>query len=120
MREPTKDFEIGGRTYRVEKLTALDGAWLAFLLMARMKTPDIRDALAQLSEADFKQIADKVLAKTTVVNMETNLPVPVRHASGQIVDPELAGNAKAMFDLIFQAIAFNLAPFFEQGAEPAQ
>lgn len=104
----------------MEKLSAMDGAWLAFLLMARMKTPDIRDALATLSEDEFKLIAAKVLTKTAAVSADTNLPIPVRHESGKIADAELASDAKGLFELIFQAIGFNLAPFFEAQEETPQ
>ena len=120
MRETFKDFQIEGRTYRVEKLSVQDGAWLWFFLSARMKTPDLHDALAAISETEFQQIADKVFAKTFLLSADTGLPVPVRHASGKVVDELLASDSMAYFDLMFQAIGFNLAPFFERALKEAK
>lgn len=120
MRETTKDFPIEGRTYRVEKLSAMDGTWLWFFFSARMKTADIRDALAAISEEQFRDISAKLLAKCFYMNPESGLPIPVRNAStGMIVDEVLASDPTALFDLIFQAIGFNISPFLEKAAQEA-
>ncbi len=123
MRELTKDFEINGTVYRVEKLSARDGAWLWFFFSSRAKSDSIQDTFAGFSEGEFNAIADKILAKTSAISAETSLPVPVRHVSGQIVEAALSTDATVFYDLIMKAVGFNLSPFFEklskQKEEPA-
>lgn len=116
MREAETDFTIDGVVYRMRKLNVVDGAWLAFLLMSRMKTTDIRDALGSITESDFKRITELILNCTTVRMNDTGTFLPVYHPQNGVVADSLKDNAKAVFDLVFEGIGFNLKPFFEKAA----
>jgi hypothetical protein len=119
MRETTKSIQIGDRTYQINKLSVQDGAWLWFFLSARMKTPDLHDALSAISESEFADLSGKVLAKCFYLSPDTNLPVPVRHVNGTVTDELLADDPTAYFDLVFAGIGFNIAPFLAKAAKEA-
>lgn len=132
MREKEKIIDIGSRRYRLTKLNAGDGSYVAFKLTGVIipalgvlsdkgdngkKDDDGSDmkllgaALNSMSRADFTEIQNLLLG--TVLKLDSDgVPMPILKSDGTFVDEDLAMDAATVINLTVQAALFNLSGFF--------
>src|SRR5215469_7346064 len=132
MREVYKDVQIGEHSYRIAKMTARDGCWLAMQVMSYMMPAAVQVVAAQMgspipvtgqsrtmTEAEFHNIQDHCLAMCTRAKQEANAIVwyPLFHDSGKANFDDLESDVVTFMVLTIHALLFNLKPFFGEGME---
>lgn len=117
-----KDVPIGDTTYRVGKMTARNGSWVAFLIGSKIagsllsggfEIGRISQGLQSLTESEFQSIQDHALKVVQKIDVTTQLPIPMMTQSGVWADKTLENDAVTVFQLTLQAVGFNLEPFFQ-------
>ena len=133
MRELYKDILLGENHYRVGKMTARDGSWVAMQFasyvlpsaaqsaagMVGANLPSMPNRSRTMTEAEFHNIQDHCLAVCTRKRVEpTGVEVfyPLIHDSGRWNFPDLETDVVSIMVLTLQALWFNVSPFFENGA----
>lgn len=133
MREVYKDIALGEHYYRVGKMTARNGSWVAmqfasYVLPAAAQSaanvvdislPTPPSRARSMTEAEFHNIQDHCLAVCSRKKIEpTGAEVfyPLIHDSGRWNFPDLEADVVTIMVLTLQALWFNIAPFFEDGA----
>ena len=130
MREKEKIIEIDSRRYKLTKLNARDGSYVAFKLtgviipaLGALTGGDKEDeegsdlkilgaALSSVSRQDFAELQGLLLS--TVLKLDADgMPMPVLKSDGSFVDDELAMDAVAAINLTVHAALFNLSGFFD-------
>ena len=131
MKVKEKFFELDGKRYKLTKMDADSGSYVAFKLagvalplMQGLSGKNFKDgdmkllsqAIASMGRAEFTEV-QKILLRT-VLKMETaggvDMPMPIIKADGTYADPELAMDAKAVITLTIQAAMFNIGGFFTE------
>lgn len=123
-----KIVEVGGKRYKLTKLNADAGSYVAFKLAGvalplmngltgKVGADDMKmlsQAITSMSRKDFSEVQKILLA--TVLKLETaggvDMPVPILKADGSYADEELAADAKTVISLTVQAAMFNIGDFF--------
>ena len=127
MKQPFKDIEFDGATYRVGRLSARTGDWLVgqaltklmpgnieAALMAELKMPmHLAVSRKEISRQDFHELQDVCLS--AVSWYEGTVAVPLLNERGAFSKPELEYDAVAVAALTLHSLIFNLAPFFREG-----
>ena len=129
MKVKDKIIEAGGKRYKLTKLDADAGSYVAFKLagvalplMNGLSGKVSRDDMQLLSQAitsmgrqEFTEVQKILLS--TVLALETSggvdMPVPVLKADGTYTDEELRTDAKTVIALTIQAALFNIGGFFD-------
>ena len=120
MKPKTKIIEVNNKKYKLSKLDARTGSYVAFKLAAviapALKDNNVEQALSQVSKlprAEFDEMQTLLLQTVTEVK-EVNgeeLPMPLIR-NGAFVDEELNYDVSAVMQLTVQAAIFNVGDFF--------
>ena len=137
MKIKEKFFEHNGSRYKLTKLDADSGSYVAFKLagvalplMSGMSgqgvsAADVQmlsQAIASMNRKDFTEVQKILLA--TVLKIESSggvdMPMPILKADGTYADEELRTDAATVIALTVQAALFNIGDFFGgEGLAPA-
>lgn len=127
-RETEKYIEAGGNRYKLTKLDADAGSYVAFKLAGvalplmngvtgKVSADDMKllsQAITSMSRNEFTEVQKILLS--TVLKIEhsggVDMPVPVLKADGTYTDEELRMDAKTVISLTVQAALFNIGGFF--------
>lgn len=120
MKPKTKIVEVKDKKYKLSKLDARTGSYVAFKLAAviapALKDNNVEQALSQVSKlprAEFDEMQTLLLQTVTEVK-EVNgeeLPMPLMR-NGAFIDEELTYDVSAVMQLTVQAAIFNVGDFF--------
>ena len=120
MKPKTKIIEVNNKKYKLSKLDARTGSYVAFKLAAviapALKDNNVEQALGQVSKlprAEFDEMQTLLLQTVTEikdVNGE-ELPMPLMR-NGAFIDEELTYDVSAVMQLTVQAAVFNVGDFF--------
>ena len=129
MKVKEKYFDYSGTRYKLTKLDADSGSYVAFKLagvalplMSGMSGQGVTagdmqllsQAITSMNCKDFTEVQKILLA--TVLKMETSggvdMPMPILKADGTYTDEELRTDAAAVIALTVQAAIFNIGGFF--------
>lgn len=129
MKVKEKFFDYNGTRYKLTKLDADSGSYVAFKLagvalplMSGMSGQGVTagdmqllsQAITSMNRKDFTEVQKILLA--TVLKMETSggvdMPMPILKADGTYTDEELRTDAAAVIALTVQAAIFNIGGFF--------
>ncbi len=128
MKVKEKFVEVGGKRFKLTKLDADAGSYVAFKLagvalpLAQGLSGDISSAdmdllsqaIASMNRRDFTEIQRILLG--TVQRIENSggvdMPMPVLKADGSYVDDDLRTDAQSVIALTIQAAMFNISGFF--------
>ena len=128
MKIKDKIVEVGGKRYKLTKLNADAGSYVAFKLAGvalplmsglsgKVGTNEMKmlsQAITSMNRKDFSEVQKILLA--TVLKLEpaggVDMPVPVLKADGTYADEELRMDAKTVISLTVQAALFNIGGFF--------
>lgn len=129
MKVKEKYFDYNGTRYKLTKLDADSGSYVAFKLagvalplMSGMSGQGVTagdmqllsQAITSMNRKDFTEVQKILLA--TVLKMETSggvdMPMPILKADGTYTDEELRTDAAAVIALTVQAAIFNIGGFF--------
>ena len=120
MKPKTKIIEINEKKYKLSKLDARTGSYVAFKLAAviapALKDGNVELALGQVSKlprAEFDEMQTLLLQTVTEVK-EVNgeeLPMPLLR-NGSFINEELTYDVSAVMQLTVQAAIFNVGDFF--------
>ena len=120
MKTKTKIIEVNNKKYKLSKLDARTGSYVAFKLAAviapALKDGNVEQALGQVSKlprAEFDEMQTLLLQTVTEVK-EVNggeLPLPLLR-NGNFVNDELTYDVSAVMQLTVQAAVFNVGDFF--------
>ena len=123
LKQKTQDVEVGGKMYRLNKLDARTGSYIA-AKVALMAAPMLKngtvseDSLAavvpSLNRRDFDELQTLLLQKVQRLNEVEGraLPEPVLTNRGDFVDPELAYDVASVMALTVKSVMFNIGDFF--------
>lgn len=128
MKVKDKIIEAGGKRYKLTKLDADAGSYVAFKLAGvalplmngfsgKVSQDDMRllsQAITSMGRKEFTEVQKILLG--TVLRLETSggvdMPVPVLKADGTYADEDLRTDAKTVIALTVQAALFNIGDFF--------
>ena len=120
MKPKTKIIEVNNKKYKLSKLDARTGSYVAFKLAAviapALKDNNVEQALSQVSKlprAEFDEMQTLLLQTVTEVK-EVNgeeLPMPLMR-NGAFIDEELTYDVSAVMQLTVQAAIHNVGDFF--------
>jgi len=129
MKVKEKFFDYNGTRYKLTKLDADSGSYVAFKLagvalplMSGLSGQGVTagdmqllsQAITSMNRKDFTEVQKILLA--TVLKMETSggvdMPMPILKADGTYTDEELRTDAAAVIALTVQAAIFNIGGFF--------
>lgn len=128
-KQKTKDIPLGDRKYRIGRMSARNGSWVAAQLMTKM-LPGIAAKMmeamlatplpagrSELSEAEFHNIQDHCLAVCSRLEMNGDQAfyMPLVSEQGTWAIKELEDDAFTVLSLTVHALIFNILPFFEGG-----
>ena len=120
MKPKTKIIEVNNKKYKLSKLDARTGSYVAFKLAAviapALKDGNVEQALGQVSKlprAEFDEIQNYLLQTVTEVK-EVNgeeLPMPLLR-NGVFIDDDLNYDVGAVMQITVQAAIHNVGDFF--------
>ena len=128
MKVKDKIIEAGGKRYKLMKLDADAGSYVAFKLAGvalplmngfsgKVSQDEMRllsQAITSMGRKEFTEVQKILLG--TVLRLETSggvdMPVPVLKADGTYADEDLRTDAKTVIALTVQAALFNIGDFF--------
>lgn len=123
LKQKTQDVEVGGKKYRLTKIDARTGSYVAAKL-ALIAAPLLTDKkfdektmaalVPNLSRRDFDEIQTILLKSVLKLNeaKDNLLPEPILKNDGSFVDEELEYDAASVMNLTAQAAMFNVGAFF--------
>ena len=120
MKPKTKIIEVKDKKYKLSKLDARTGSYVAFKLAAviapALKDNNVEQALSQVSKlprAEFDEMQTLLLQTVTEVKDVNGeeLPMPLMR-NGAFIDEELTYDVSAVMQLTGQAAIFNVGDFF--------
>jgi hypothetical protein len=131
MRGPiTKDFTLGEHTYRIRKMDARTGSWLASQITSYLLPSAIESGLARegldlpasnkrsehMSEADFRNLQNHCLLVCGRLSSAAGVEVvtPVLHGSGRWSFEDLETDAVTVLVLTVHALLFSVGTFFDK------
>lgn len=133
-REVSKDIEVSGRRWRIEKFNALTGSYICIKLMAKIsgivfaisdkKLSDLpvlitvlTEELSTIAKHEFIDIQrESLMVVKEIQNVGgVDAPIPILMPDGKFSLPDLEYDAITTLALVCHVLAFNLAPFFEEG-----
>ena len=128
LKQKTKDIEVSGKKYRLNRLDARTGSYVAVKIamlvvpiFGKDKKVDpsaIAGVLPSLSQNDFNELQNLLLKTINRITMNGDIELlePVIRANGSFVDDDLNYDTAALITLTANAITFNVGDFFAEGA----
>lgn len=118
-REIYKNFEFGGRSWRIGKFDAMTGSYIAYKLMGEMLPMGIRiegvpaapKGSPTMSKADFIDLQKDCLK--VCAEMLPAGPAEVMAENGSWGVEDIENNAKLALALTMQALVWNVTDFFD-------
>lgn len=129
LKQNVKDIEVGGKKYRITKMDARAGSYVAtkialigapLLMNKKFDNEALATLLPSLNRRDFDEIQTILLKCVQKLNEKDGhlLPEPVLTADGSFVDEELQYNVAAVMNITVQAAMFNVGAFFAEAGLP--
>jgi hypothetical protein len=120
MKPKTKVIEVNGKKYKLSKMDARTGSYVAFKLAVivapALKGGEVEKALSQISTLprnEFDELQSLLLG--TVTELKTvdgqELPMPLMR-NGSFINEELQFDVASIMQLTVQAAMFNIGDFF--------
>ena len=120
MKPKTKVIEVNGKKYKLSKMDARTGSYVAFKLAVivapALKGGEVEKALSQISTLprnEFDELQSLLLG--TVTELKTvdgqELPMPLMR-NGCFINEELQFDVASIMQLTVQAAMFNIGDFF--------
>ena len=119
----SKEVDIKGFTYRINKMDARSSCWLFTFLGSRSTdNSTLITSLGKCTRAEFIEIQNMLLSKVFRLDRQEDkeFPIAVLLPSGEISDPHLSYDAEAVMNLTSEAIMFNLSPFLAGSGSNSQ
>lgn len=126
LKQKTKDIEVNGKKYRLTRMDARTGSYVAAKL-ALLCAPLLKDskdggvseeALAQmlpaLSRRDFDELQTIMLKTIRQLIGPEEMASPIVKGNGDFVDEDLSYDVAAVINLTVQAVFFNVGDFFAE------
>ena len=115
-REAVKVFKLGDKTFHIKKFDAQTGSYIAYqiamnALPMAMKKDDFVGALAMMNKQQFLSLQAECL-KVCFITMDAG-ELPVVDEKGVYGDPSLKNDFGCIMALTLQALAHNVASFFD-------
>lgn len=137
LKQKFKEVEVGGKKYRLTKMDARTGSYiaaklalLAAPLLKNIKKDKDLDAesmaalVTGLNRKDFEEIQTLLLKRVQLLREKDGVPLPepIIMADGSFVDEELEYSTAAVMNLTVQSVMFNVGDFFAEAGllKPAQ
>lgn len=135
LKEKTKIIEVNQKKYRLTKLDARSGSYLAFKIVAAAvpalgnnsaKTKEAlgntsamtKEALASIvtsmSRKEFDELQTMLLVKVQKLVGSEDTPMPIMKPNGVFVDEELEYDVATVINLTVSCIMFNIGGFFNE------
>ncbi|MHB9057144.1 MAG: phage tail assembly chaperone [Paludibacteraceae bacterium] len=119
-RDLYKDFEFGGRNWRIGKFDAMTGSYIAYKLMAELLPMGIgqqagipvSSSAKPMSKADFMELQRDCLL--VCEEMLPAGPAPVIDKSGNFGVVGLEHDVKIVMALTIQVLVWNITSFFDE------
>lgn len=108
-REISVDETVGEFRYKISKVNARDGSWLAKIVLQKM-------ILGSETRAEFDAVQQIALAACARYG-EGPVPLPVVMADGRFAYEDLKYDTVSVTKLTAQALAFNLKDFLADGGK---
>jgi hypothetical protein len=111
--ERSKEFVLGGKTWRMDKVNPLDGSNLLRMFSAAGNVADPKQFLANMAVDQFQYVQRVLLSnvyKIDIVN-DQKIPTPLILPDGSLGINE--GDAGSVFAVTVIALMFNMKSFFE-------
>jgi hypothetical protein len=102
LNEPSKDVEIGGKRYRIGRVTASVGTWISL-------------RLGTANEEQFTRMQQHLLGICSVYN-EAGTLSPILMADGRWAEKDLEYDTATVAQLFIKALDFNVGSFFAAAA----
>lgn len=125
LKKKTEDIEVNGKKYRLQKMDARTGSYLAAKLavfavplMNKEQKVNAEDFGKLLSAMDFKEFSElqNTVLRTVLKIVETptgdELPEMLLDKFNEITDEELAYDTASLIQLTVRALIFNIGGFF--------
>lgn len=123
-RATSKQMDINGQMWKIDKLSAYDGAYLGYILLNNALPPMVSQALggnmeevtssgAPMSKAQFRQMMQDLL-RVTAKKMPAGWIQSVDEM-GNFQLPELETDLVLCIRLVVEVIRFNFTDFFADG-----
>lgn len=123
-RATSKQIDINGQMWKIDKLSAYDGAYLGYILLNNALPPIISQALGSemgeaaakgepMSKKQFRQLMQDLL-KATALKMPSGWVQAVDEL-GNFQVPGLENDLVLCIRLVVEVIRFNFADFFADG-----
>jgi hypothetical protein len=122
-----KDIEIEGVRYRVEKIPAMTGCWIATQLFTKMmpmgmetqagieNLPNNRPSMTEQEFYDLQSYCLMACKRYETVG-STEVAMPVMSEKGKFAIPELIYDLTTIIGLTVHVLAYNVSTFFKGGA----
>lgn len=130
-RKNFKDIEVGGRSFRLNKLDARTGSYMLFKLtkiltpiLKNVKADSLKDfdidkinltelagSLFDLPEEEFRYIQDNCLQRVEEILPAGGAPVLNKYGKFEVLDIEF--DTALVMNLTIQSLVFNVSGFFE-------
>lgn len=131
MKVKEKIIEVNGGRFRLTKLNADAGSYVAFKLAGvalpllqglsgkKINDADMKllsQAISSMSRAEFSEVQKILLGTVQKITTSggVDMPMPVLKADGSYADEEMAMDARTVISLTVQAAMFNISGFFTE------
>ena len=125
-KELFRDVKFQEKTYRINKMDARTGSWLATQVFSKVlpmgmdnqlggSIPNLPSKSIPLTKQEFFELQNECLMVCSELREvgSTLIPMPILTGTGEFVDKELEYNLAAVMMLTIQAIVFNASGFFD-------
>lgn len=123
LKEKTRDIELSGKKYRLNKMDARTGSYVAAKVAiiaapllkssGKINEQNLATILPSLNRNDFDEL-QTILLKTVYRYADNGMVEPICTANGTIFDEELAYDVKTVIALTVHAVMFNCGDFFNE------
>jgi hypothetical protein len=122
-----KDVEIAGTKYRVEKIPAMTGCWIATQIFSKMmpmgmeaqaglgNLPENRPSMTEKEFYDLQSYCLMACKRYEVVG-EMETAMPIMSGMGKFAIPQLKYDFTAVIGLTVHVLEYNISSFFNGGA----
>ena len=124
MKPKTKIIEINGKKYKLSKMDARTGSYVAFKLAVivapAIKQGDMESAMSQISSLprkDFDELQGLLLQTVSEIKEVNGEEMPMSLLKGgRFINEELQFDVSTVMQLTVQAAMFNVGDFFAENS----
>lgn len=124
LKQKTKDIEVNGKKYRLTRMDARTGSYVATKLAIiaapllknkdDVKEEDLAAMLPALSRREFDELQTIILKTVRQLVGTDEMESPIVKNNGVFVDDDLAYDVQSVINLTVQAAFFNVGDFFAE------